>query len=156
MSIQNKLFKESYIRNLFLGDYLLTNQTDFKKKISEDYAFFVKYSNMNFKQVMSEFLQVPLKTKFNIIKFLLMGNSSTINIAALLYGITKDQKDSVDANSKPTLLSDIIYRHLKFSNQIKLKKSNLIIQQELDKLKSISLDDIDLKKQIVIHQNMPN
>jgi len=156
MSIQNKLFKESYIRNLFLGDYLLTNQTDFKKKISEDYAFFVKYSNMNFKQVMAEFLQVSLKIKFNIIKFLLMGNSSTINIAALLYGITKDQKDSVDANSKPTLLSDIIYRHLKFSNQIKLKKSNLIIQQELDKLKSISSDDIDLKKQIVIHQNMPN
>jgi endopeptidase La len=156
MTIQNKMFKESYIRNLFLGDYLLTNQTDFKKKISEDYAFFVKYSNMNFKQVMAEFLQVPLKVKFNIIKFLLMGNSSTINIAALLYGITKDQKDSVDANSKPTLLSDIIYRNLKFSNQIKLKKSNLIIQQELDKLKSISLDDIDLKKQILIHQNMPN
>ncbi len=156
MSIQNKLFKDAYIKNLFLGDYLVTNQTDIKKKISEDYVFFVKYSNMHFKQVMAEFLQVPLKVKFNIIKFLLMGNNSSINIAALLYGITKDQKESIDSNSKPTLLSDIIYRHLKFSNQIKLKKSNMIIQQELDKLKSISSDDIDLKKQIVIHKNMPN
>lgn len=155
MQISNKLFKESYIRNLFLGDYLLS-QTDFKKKIADDYCFFVKYSNMNFKTVMAEFLQVPLKVKFNIIKFLLMGNSSTINIAALLYGITKDQKDSVDSQSKPTLLSDVIYRHLKFANQIKLKKSNMIIQQELDKLKTISYDDIDLKKQIIIHKNMPS
>ena len=155
MQISNKLFKESYIRNLFLGDYLLS-QTDFKKKIADDYCFFVKYSNMNFKTVMAEFLQVSLKVKFNIIKFLLMGNSSTINIAALLYGITKDQKDSVDAQSKPTLLSDVIYRHLKFANQIKLKKSNMIIQQELERLKNISYDDIDLKKQIIIHKNMPS
>ena len=28
-----------------------------------------------------------------------MGNSSTINIAALLFGITKDQKDSIDSNT---------------------------------------------------------
>jgi endopeptidase La len=155
MQISSKLFKESYIRNLFLGDYLLS-QNDFKKKIADDYCFFVKYSNMNFKTVMAEFLQVPLKVKFNIIKFLLMGNSSTINIAALLYGITKDQKDSVDSDSKPTLLSDVIYRHLKFANQIKLKKSNMIIHQELERLKNINYDDIDLKKQIIIHKNMPS
>jgi endopeptidase La len=152
--ITNKIFKDSYIRNLNLGDYLLT-EIDFKKKISDDYCFYVKYSNMNFKTVMAEFLQVPLKTKFNIIKFLLMGSSSSVNIAALLYGITKDQKDSVDIQSKPTLLSDVIYRHLKFSNQIKLKKSNMLIQQELDRIKNINSDDIDLKKQILIHKNMP-
>jgi hypothetical protein len=136
LPIQNKNFKDVYIKNLSLGDYLINNNiSDLKKKISNDYCFYVKYSNMNFKTIMPDFLQVPIKVKFEIIKFLLMGNTSTINIAALLFGITKDQKDSVDSNSKPTLISDIIYRNLKFSNQIKLKKSNLLIQQELDKLK---------------------
>jgi endopeptidase La len=155
LPIVNKLFKESYIKNLSLGEYLINNKNDFKKKVTDDYCFYIKYSNMNFKSIMSEFLQVSLKMKFEIIKFLLMGNSSTINIAALLYGITKDQRDSIDSNSKPTLISDIIYRNLKFANQIKLKKSNSIIQQELDRLKNISVDDIDLKKQIIIHKNMP-
>lgn len=151
----NKVFKESYIKNLSLGDYLTTNNNEFKKKIMDDYGFYIKYSNMNFKPIMAEFLQVSLKLKFEMIKFLLMGNSSSINIAALLFGITKDQKDSVDSNSKPTLISDIIYRNLKFANQIKLKKTNSIIQQELERLKTINPDEIDLKKQIIIHKNMP-
>jgi endopeptidase La len=156
LPIVNKLFKESYIKNLSLGEYLInSNNNIFKKKVTDDYCFYIKYSNMNFKSIMAEFLQVSLKMKFEIIKFLLMGNSSTINIAALLYGITKDQRDSIDSNSKPTLISDIIYRNLKFANQIKLKKTNSIIQQELDRLKNISIDDIDLKKQIIIHKNMP-
>jgi endopeptidase La len=156
LPIVNKLFKDSYIKNLSLGEYLINNKNDFKKKVTDDYCFFIKYSNLNFKSIMSEFLQVSLRIKFEIIKFLLMGNSSTINIAALLYGITKDQRDSIDSNSKPTLISDIIYRNLKFANQIKLKKSNSIIQQELERLKNISVDDIDLKKQIIIHKNMPS
>ena len=157
LPIQNKNFKDAYIKNLSLGDYLInTNVSDLKKKITSDYCFYVKYSNMNFKTIMPEFLQVPIKVKYDMIKFLLMGNSSTINIAALLFGITKDQKDSVDSNSKPTLISDIIYRNLKFSNQIKLKKSNSLIQEELENLKNISPDDIDLKKQILINKNMPN
>ena len=155
LPIANKLFKDSYIKNLSLGEYLINNKIDFKKKVTDDYCFYIKYSNMNFKSIMAEFLQVSLKMKFEIIKFLLMGNTSTINIAALLYGITKDQRDSIDSNSKPTLISDIIYRNLKFANQIKLKKSNSIILQELDRLKNISVDDIDLKKQIIIHKNMP-
>ena len=156
ISIQNKIFKDTYIKNLSLGDYLINiNISDLKKKITNDYCFYIKYSNMNFKTIMPEFLQVPIKVKYDMIKFLLMGNSSTINIAALLFGITKDQKDSINSNSKPTLISDIIYRNLKFSNQIKLKKSNSLIQEELDNLKNISSDDIDLKKQIIINKNMP-
>jgi endopeptidase La len=150
----NTTFKKEYIKNICISNFLLTN-FDIKKKILDDYAYFIRYSGLNFKNIMIDFLQMPLKSKFNLIKILLLGNSININIAALLFGITKDQKESVDQMSKPTLLSDVIFRNLKYSNQNKLKKSNALIYQELEKLKNIIPEDIDLKKQIVMSKNMP-
>jgi endopeptidase La len=155
MTTINTNFKSIYIKNLSLSDYIIDISGIIQNKILLDYTSFISYSNMNFKTIMNEFLQCSLKQKFKIIKLLLMGSTTSINTAALLFGITKDQKDSLDINSKPTLISDLIYQNLKFTNQLKLKKSNLLINQELDKLKNLSIESIDLKKQILINKNIP-
>ena len=88
---------------------------------------------------------------YEIIKFLLMGSFTSINIAALLFGITKDQKESIDNNSKPTLLSDLIYKNLKFISQSKLKKSDTIILHELEKINAINPDVNVITYQDVVH-----
>lgn len=151
----NKNFLSTYIKNLDIMSYLIYDIESFEEKINMDYVDFVRFSEMNFKTIMSEFIQSSIKQKFNMIKLLLLGSNSSVNIAALLFGITKDHKDSVDSNSKPTLISDIIYKNLKFTSQIKLKKSNSIIEAELEKIKSVNQEDVDLKKQIVLNKNMP-
>jgi len=151
----NRAFLNSYIKNIDTITYLIYDLNSFKERINDDYLLFVKYSEMNFKNIMAEFIQSSIRKKFMIIKLLLLGSNSSINIAALLFGITKDHKESIDSNSKPTLISDIIYKNLKFSSQIKLKKSNSIIDSELEKLKLVNQEDIDLKKQIVLNKNMP-
>jgi endopeptidase La len=152
----DKYFKQAYSKNLTIGELLLFTELNVNKKIIEDYKKFTKYSNMIFKVVMNEFIHSDILTKFEIIKFLLMGSSTSINIAALLFGITKDHKESIDNNSKPTLLSDLIYKNLKFISQSKLKKSDTIILQELEKINSINTNDIDLKKQIIANKAMPD
>jgi len=150
----NSNFKKVYSKNLDIS-YLILTDYDLKNKINNDYSFFIRYSGLNFKNIMIDFLQMSLKDKFNLIRLLLLGNSININVAALLFGITKDQKTSTDNSFKPTLISDIIFRNLKYANQNKLKKSNSLIYQELEKLKNVIPEDIDLKKQIVINKNMP-
>jgi endopeptidase La len=151
----NKNFKNIYIKNLSYGDILCLNNLTIKKKLSEDYQKYIKYSGMSFKIIMKEFLEVDFRTKFSIIKFLLMGQENSINVAGLLFGLTKDCKDSKDNKSKPTLVSEIIYKNLNYPQQIKLQKSNVLIKQELEKLKSLNFEDIDLKKQIIANKNMP-
>ena len=148
-------FKNSYIKNLSIGEILTYDEIGARKKITDDYQKYVKYSNMIFKGVMSEFIHSDLIIKFEIIRFLLLGSSTSINIAALLFGITKDNKESIDNNSKPTLISDLIYKNLKFFCQAKLKKSDTIILEELEKINSANTNDIDLKKQIITNKNMP-
>lgn len=149
-------FKQNYVKNLTIGEILLFNDFNIRKKINEDYMKYIKYTNMTFKSIMGEFIHSDLIIKFEMIRFLLLGSSTSINIAALLFGITKDQRESIDNNSKPTLISDIIYKNLKFISQSKLKKSDSIISIELEKLNSININDIDMKKQIVTNKSMPD
>jgi ATP-dependent Lon protease len=151
----NKLFKASYIKSMNVGDIISHDEDSFKKQIIEDYAKFVRFTEMRYKEIISEFTEKDIPLKFEMIKFLLMGTPTSTNIAALLFAITKDQKESVDNNSKPTLISDLIYKNLKFEFQSKLKKSDVLLAQELEKIKNLSANEIDLKKQILINKNMP-
>ena len=149
-------FKQNFVKNLTIGEILLFNDFNIRKKINEEYMKYIKYTNMTFKSIMGEFIHSDLLIKFEMIRFLLLGSSTSINIAALLFGITKDQRESIDNNSKPTLISDIIYKNLKFISQSKLKKSDSIISMELEKLNSININDIDMKKQIITNKSMPD
>ena len=155
LNLSNKYFKSAYIKNVSIGDILTLDELMYKNKINDDYNKFIKYTNMNFKTIMTEFIHSDIINKFDIINFLLMGMSTSINIAGLLFAITKDQKESIDNNSKPTLISDLIYKNLKFSNQLKLKKSDIIFTQELEKINKLTNTDIDLKKQILTNKAMP-
>ena len=55
----NATFKKEYIKNLSISDLLLTNH-DLKKKLLDDYAFFIRYSGLNFKTIMTLFLNLTL------------------------------------------------------------------------------------------------
>ena len=87
---------------------------------------------------------------YTTIRLLLLGNEENINIAGLLFEITKDKK----FNSN--LIYDLIYKNLNYVSQIKLKKSISDMKEELKKIQNMSVDDIDYKKQIISLKNMPS
>jgi endopeptidase La len=145
-------FKETFIKSLTLSDIIVYKKNDVLKKLDRDYDKYLKYSKMTFKNIMNEFNKESENNIINmiqIIRILLLGSDDTINIAGLLYGLTKDKKFS------NTTISEIIYKNLPYYLQIKLRKSSINIKNELEKLKSMITDDIDLKKQIIACKNMP-
>ncbi len=146
-------FKSNYIKNMTIGEVVSCDRMSFIEKIENDYKKFNNYSKMNFKNLMAEFNKDTvqyLKNMHNIIKLLLMGSDDCINIAGMLFGLTKDKKVG---NS---IIADIIYRNMCYVSQTKLRKSTITLKAELDKLKSLISDDVDLKKQIALSRNMPN
>uniref|UniRef100_A0A6C0EC63 Lon proteolytic domain-containing protein n=1 Tax=viral metagenome TaxID=1070528 RepID=A0A6C0EC63_9ZZZZ len=150
----NKQFKQAYLKTLGMGDLMSLDGKNVKNVITVLYQKYNKYSNMNFKNIMTEFLQSNLNAKYEIIKILLMGGSNnSINTAGLLFGATKDSKNN--ENTKMTLISDIIHKNLPYYSQLKLKKSGFLLGQELEKIKSMGSDDVDLKKQVLTNKNMP-
>ncbi len=149
----NDKFKNIYLKNLSICEIISYNKVELLEKIDKDYEKYGKYSKMSFKNLMTEFNKENnnhLKNMFQIIKLLLLGPDDCINIAGLLFGLTKDKKLG------NTIIADIIYKNLNYTSQIKLRKSSISIKAELEKLKALSSDDVDLKKQVALCRNMPS
>ena len=153
----NEKFLRSYLRNILISDILIFSCDEFYEKVKEDYKLFNKLTKLSFIFLMKEFIKEENDTKaniinmFNIIRLLLLGSEESINIAGLLFVTSKEKKMDSDFS-----ISDIIYKNLNYTSQIKLKKTTNNIKSEIDRIKTMSLDDVDLKKQIVVCKNMPD
>ena len=141
-------FKQTYIKNMTVGDLLACEGMSFVNNLVSDYAIYQKYSTINnFKSLFGEFIQANLLTKFKIIKFLLL--SSSTGDAGLLFSLTKESKVG------SSIISDVIHKNLNLPLQSKLHKANISIKLEIDKLSNLETDDVDLKKQVISNKNMP-
>lgn len=155
VTIIDEGFRSVYLKNLDSGDILSMMNKDLEKKMIDDYRnIYIRCSNTKFRTIMSDFLKSSINSKFNVLKILLMGNKDTTRYAGLLYALIKDQY--INVNNSNSRISDILFRNLNYSLQCKLRKTGYYIRDEMDRLKSISSDDIDLKKQVITSITMPD
>ena len=147
-------FKKSYIRNCTIRDIIVLTKEEFGNKLEIDYHKFRHLTKLTFMNQMKEFVENnnsvdSITNMYNIIRLLLLGVEHNINIAGLLFSLTENQKIGSEK------ISSILYKNLNYTLQIKLKKSSINIKNELEKIKAVSIDEIDLKKQIAICKYMP-
>lgn len=145
-----KKFAKTFFKTLNVFEILGYND-DIVEYIDENYEKYIDLISKSFMIIMKDFIKknISITEMFNIIRLLLLGNEENINIAGLLFEITKDKK------SNNCLIYDTIFNNLNYISQIKLKKNISSMKEELKKIRSISLDDIDYKKQILSIKNMP-
>jgi len=148
----NKDYKDIYLNNMTLGDILAFKGKELVEKISSDYELYNKYHNIKFKIIVNDFLKSNLYQKYTIIRSLLMGPKSLIKWAAMLYGMTKDQ--NTDSKNNRACVAEIIFRNLNYSHQCKLRKTGQCVKQELERINNMSSDDMDLRQQIIMSNNM--
>jgi endopeptidase La len=150
----NDSFRKAYIKNLSVCNILSLDKARLLDKIDDDYTKFNEITKLSFMNLMKEFTKdngdkMNLKELYDIIRVLLLGNDDHANIAGILFGIIKDKKIGSET------VANIIYNNLSYLLQIKLKRSSINIRNELEKIKALSIDDVDLKKQVVACSNMP-
>ena len=146
----NTKFIKNYIKNCHIKNMVTLTEEEFINKVELDYNKFLQIIKMSFMNLMKEFIRDNIENMYNIIRLLLLGSDENINIAGLLYGLTKDKKVG------HYTVSNIIYKNLSYISQIKIRKNNLTIKNELERIKSLTIEDVDLKKQIVSLTNMPD
>ena len=148
-------FKTVYSKNLQIGDILAHTGESLKDEIHNDYHdIYAKCTCNKFRTIMAEFLKMELGKKYTMLKILLLGHKDAVRYAGLLYALTKDQHR--DSKNNYSLLSNILYRNLNYPLQCKLKKSGYYIKDEMERLKEMSCEDVDLKKQVLISMSMPD
>ena len=144
-------FLARYIKLINSNYYFVNNPKEFAEKIVSDYKTYVDISNKHFNLIMKEFIHSDIKTIFNFINILLMGNEQNVRTATLLFNLLKDKKISGGVS-----LSDIIYHNLSYYLQIKLKKVSNFIKAEKARLKTLTPENISIENRLASLVNMPD
>lgn len=144
-------FSKSFFRTLTVHELLSYHNDDFISFVDYNYDRYMDLIGKSFMNIMKDFIKKnnTITDMFTTIRLLLLGNEENINVAGLLFEITKDKK--INSN----LIYDLIYKNLNYVCQIKLKKTISNMKEELKKIQNMSMDDIDFKKQILSLKNMP-
>ena len=144
------LFYKKFIKYDYIGNLYTYTTDEYIAHINKYYKKFVELSASTFLIVMKQFISESsnLKNMYDIIFILLLGNNVNIDIAGLLLDLTKEKKSSA-----PNIFK-LINNNLNFNLQVKLKKSTNNIKQELEKIKSLSIEEIDYKKILISNKNI--
>lgn len=147
----NKQFIKSYIKHTSLYEFIVYTEEQYVQNLMDKHEKFLGLINKSFTDIIKEFTKKDngISDMYEIIHLLLLGSEENINIAGLLFGITKGKK--MDTN-----IANTIYNNLNYLSQIKLKKNNADMKKELKKIQTMTMDDIDYKKQILSIKNMPD
>jgi endopeptidase La len=144
-------FAKKFLRYDYIGNIYCMNLTNYINHLSSSYNFYVQLTKSNFINIMKNFINngTKLYNLYYIIFLLLLGNDDNADVASLLLNLTKEKK----INS-PNLFN-LINRNLSFYMQMKIKKGSNNIKNELDKIKSITIETIDYKTQLLSMKNIP-
>jgi ATP-dependent Lon protease len=149
-TVDNKFIKKiinyDYIGNLYCMDSI--NYVDYINSLYNEY---LHLSKLTFVNIMKNFIskESNIQNMYRIILLLLLGNSNNKDIASLLLNLTKEKKTLIP------YIYNIILNNLPYYLHVLIKKSNNNMNDELEKMKSLVVDDVSYKTQLILNKNIP-
>lgn len=121
--------------------------------LTTEAKLFELYTQNTFMENMKIFLDnhTPVHEMFTMIKLLLFGNQENQNVAFLLVDMARDKKKAYINTS----LFVLIFQNLSFKMQSLIEKGSDNMMTEMKRIKEMSLLDVDLKDQVLMHRTMP-
>ncbi len=149
-SIDSK-FAKKFIRYDYLGNIYCLEPKEYVAIIELAYQKFMEVTSSSFVNIMKDFISKgsEIKSMYEYIFLLLLGSADNADIAGLLLGLTKEKK-----TNSPQIYN-LLSQRLPYYLMVKIKKSTNSLKAEMDKLKSLTVDDIDFKKQLITNKNIP-
>ena len=143
-------FEARYLKIINSNAYFVYPPAEFIDRMHEHYRLYLDLTSKGFNMVMKDFIHSDVKNMFNIINLLLLGTEQTISTGVLLFNLLKDRKASGET------LTDIIYHNLSYYAQIKLKKVSNNMKAELNRIKSLTPENVSIEKKLASLVNMPD
>ena len=145
-------FLKLFIRYDYIGNIYCMDHKQYNTYYNEQYSKFVELINCSVLNLMKEFLSktTSIKNMFNMVFLLLLGDDEHVEISGILIGLLKEKKNQTKN------IYNLFCDNLPYYLQIKVKKSNTSIKNQMEKLKSNNNDDVDYGKQLVTNKDIPD
>jgi endopeptidase La len=140
------MFKNIYLKQLTLRDFLIYDETTLAEQIKNDYFLILNYKNKSLSTLVKDFLN---KTCYEQVKFITLfimfeEDSEIQNMAYLLYDMITNESYLL----KPSLDGHYIFNSLHWSLQKSFKVINKKMNDELKKISNFNFENISYEKKI--------
>jgi endopeptidase La len=140
-----QVFKEKYLEQISLKDFILLKPKDFQEMFKNDYNEFLVYKNKSLSQLIKEFIKSNIEKQRKIILLLLISDEESQFTAHIIFDLITDKSFL----SESYYLSDLIFNSLHWKIQKIFKVSNENFEKNKKKLENISVNDIPYESRIL-------
>jgi ATP-dependent Lon protease len=153
LSIKNELelidipfdFKETYLEQISLRDFILMNKDDIITMIKNDYLEFINYKNKSLSILIKEFIKSNIEKQRKIIILFLISDQDAQFTAHIIFDLISDKSYLLDSQ----YLSEVLFQSLHWKIQQIFKVSYDNFMSNKNKLDNISINDIPYDSRIL-------
>jgi len=138
-------FKEKYLNQLSLRDFIILNEKEISLMVKDDYNDFLNYKNKSLSALIKEFIKSNIEKQRKIIIFFLISDEESQFTAHIIFDLIADKTFLYDSQ----YLSDILYNSLHWKIQKVFKVSYENFENSKRKLENISINDVPYESRIL-------
>ena len=138
-------FKENYIEQISLRDFILMDVDEIVDMIKTDYNQFISYKNKSLSILIKEFIKSSIEKQRKLIILFLLSDQDAQFTAHIIFDLISDKTYSSDSQ----YLSDIIFKSLHWKIQKIFKVSYDNFENNKNKLENITINDIPYESRIL-------
>ena len=139
-------FKENYIKQLSLKDFIILNHNEIFEMMKNDYNDFLSLKNKALSQLIKEFTKSPIEKQRKIITLFLISDQESQFTAHIIFDLISDQMFLSETQQQ---LSDVLFNSLHWNIQKSFKISNTKFEESKKKIQNLTVNDVPYESRIL-------
>lgn len=149
-------FTDLYIKSLTIEDIIVNTEDTIINTVDVFHKLYLGVTTNSFDFLLHMFKKADLKEKLKLLKCMIICGGDYVDMAGLLYGLTKDRRESIDSSSKPTFLSELLSKNLEQKYLFQLRNSGIRVREEVERIESMVEEEMDIKTIISVNKTIPD
>lgn len=145
-------FKEKYIDQLPLKDFIILTPKEIAESIKNDYDDFLTYKNKSLSILIKEFVKCNIQKQRKIILLFLIYNEESQFTAHIIFDLINDKSFLADSQ----YLSEVLFNSLHWKIQKTFKLSNENFENNKKKLENLTINNVSYDSRIFALQTTEN
>ncbi len=139
-----KEFKDKYIEQLTLKDYIVNPTRELVTLIKNDYQEYLNMKSKSLSIIIKDFIKAPIERQRKILILMLMGDDESKFNANMIFDLIKSQNITYQSQS----LSDLLYKSFHWKIQKIFKISSKNYEDSKKKIENLTISDIPYESRI--------
>ena len=138
-------FKEKYIEQIPLNEFLINSPKEIANIVQYDYNFFITYKNKSLSMLIKEFVKCSIEKQRKIILLFLISDEESQFTAHIIFDLITDKAFL----SESQYLSELLFNSLHWKIQKIFKISNENFENNKNKLESLTINNVSYESRIL-------